>query len=54
VVVKKVKPLSPYLARLQGIARIRTEDMHAEVEERRSERNRKLANADYMEALLNH
>ena len=54
VVVKKVKPLSPYLARLQGIARIRTEEMHADNEEIRSERNRKLANADYMDALVNH
>jgi hypothetical protein len=32
----------------------RTKEMHAEVEERRSERNWKLANAEYMEALLNH
>jgi len=54
VVVKKVKPLTPYIARLQGIARVRTEEMHADNEEIRSERNRKLANADYMEALLNH
>jgi len=49
VVVKKVKPLTPYIARLQGIARVRTEEMHADNEEIRSERNRKLANADYME-----
>ncbi len=54
VVVKKVKPLTPYLARLQGIARVRTEEMHADNEEIRSERNWKLANADYMEALVNH
>jgi len=50
VVVKKVKPLSPYLARL----RERTEEMHADFEQWRSERNRKLANAEYVEALLNH
>ena len=50
VVVKKVKPLSPYLQKL----RERTEEMHAQVEQRRSERNRKLANADYIEALVNH
>lgn len=54
VVVKKVKPLTPYIARLQGIARVRTEEMHADNEEIRSERNRKLANADYMDALVNH
>lgn len=54
VVVKKAKEVSPYLARLQGIARVRTEEMHADNEEIRSERNRKLANADYMDALVNH
>ncbi len=54
VVVKKAKEVSPYLARLQGIARVRTEEMQAENEEARSERNWKLANADYMDALVNH
>ena len=49
-----MKPVTPYIARLQGIARVRTEEMHADNEEARSERNRKLANADYMDALVNH
>jgi len=35
-------------------ARERTEEMHASIEEWRMERNWKLANEDYMEALLNH
>jgi len=50
VVVKKVKPLSPYLARL----RERTEEMHAEVEENRILRNRNLQLQTYTEALINH
>jgi len=43
-----------YLENLAKQARDRTEEMHESVEQWRSERNWKLGNVDYMEALLNH
>lgn len=57
VIDKKAKPAPKtlgYLENLQKKTRERTEEMHASIEQWRAERNRKLANADYMEALLNH
>jgi len=56
VVTQKVKEVKTtwYLENLMKKARERTEEMHASIEEWRMERNWKLANEDYMEALLNH
>jgi hypothetical protein len=50
VVETPQKQLSPYLQKL----RVRTEEMHAEIEKTRSEKNWKLANAEYYERLLLH
>lgn len=50
---KEVKPMW-YLESLSKKVKERTEEMHAKIEEYRSERNWKLANAEYVYALLEH
>lgn len=50
---KEVKKMW-YLENLAKQARERTEELHAQIEKARSERNWKLANAEYVYALLNH
>lgn len=51
---KKEVKTTWYLENLMNKARIRTEEIHASIEEARMQRNRKIQMSDYMEALLNH
>lgn len=51
--VKKVKTMW-YIENLQNQARIRTEELHADNQEKKMERNQKLADQDYLEMLVNH
>lgn len=51
--LKKVKTMW-YIENLQNKARIRTEELHADNQEKNMERNQKLSEQDYLEMLVNH